>query len=88
MKAGVVYPQIELGGDTGAVKAFAQAAEDLAARAARALDAEPAGRGYSPMASDLSAGKIVLFGGTSLDAHLSDTWVYDYYMYGFIRETD
>src|SRR5438309_1664040 len=25
MKAGVVYPQIELGGDTGAVKAFAQA---------------------------------------------------------------
>jgi alkanesulfonate monooxygenase SsuD/methylene tetrahydromethanopterin reductase-like flavin-dependent oxidoreductase (luciferase family) len=29
MKAGVVYPQIELGGDTGAVKAFAQAAEDL-----------------------------------------------------------
>jgi hypothetical protein len=25
----VVYPQIELGGDTGAVKAFAQAAEDL-----------------------------------------------------------
>ncbi len=27
MKAGVVYPQIELGGDTGAVKAFAQAAE-------------------------------------------------------------
>ena len=24
MKAGVVYPQIELGGDTGAVKAFAQ----------------------------------------------------------------
>ena len=29
MKAGVVYPQIQLGGDTGAVKAFAQAAEDL-----------------------------------------------------------
>jgi hypothetical protein len=29
MKAGVVYPQTELGGDTGAVKAFAQAAEDL-----------------------------------------------------------
>src|SRR6201989_2114232 len=29
MKAGVVYPQIELGGDPGAVKAFAQAAEDL-----------------------------------------------------------
>jgi hypothetical protein len=29
MKAGVVYPQIELGGDTGAVKAFAQAADDL-----------------------------------------------------------
>ena len=29
MKAGVVYPQIELGGDTGAVKAFAQAAESL-----------------------------------------------------------
>jgi probable F420-dependent oxidoreductase len=29
MKTGVVYPQIELGGDTGAVKAFAQAAEDL-----------------------------------------------------------
>jgi hypothetical protein len=30
MKAGVVYPQIELGGDMGAVKAFAQvAAEDL-----------------------------------------------------------
>src|SRR5437762_13449996 len=28
MKAGVVYPKIELGGDTGAVKAFAQAAED------------------------------------------------------------
>jgi hypothetical protein len=27
MKAGVVYPQIELGGDTGAVKAFAQAAK-------------------------------------------------------------
>jgi hypothetical protein len=25
----VVYPQIGLGGDTGAVKAFAQAAEDL-----------------------------------------------------------
>src|SRR4051812_12756367 len=29
MKAGVVYPQIELGGDPGAVKAFAQAAEGL-----------------------------------------------------------
>jgi hypothetical protein len=29
VKAGVVYPQIELGGDTGAVKAFAQAAENL-----------------------------------------------------------
>ena len=29
MKAGVVYPQTELRGDTGAVKAFAQAAEDL-----------------------------------------------------------
>jgi alkanesulfonate monooxygenase SsuD/methylene tetrahydromethanopterin reductase-like flavin-dependent oxidoreductase (luciferase family) len=29
MKAGAVYPQIELGGDTGAVKAFAQAAENL-----------------------------------------------------------
>jgi hypothetical protein len=29
MRAGVVYPQVELGGDTGAVKAFAQAAEDL-----------------------------------------------------------
>ena len=29
MKAGVVYPQVELGGDTGAVKAFAQAAEEL-----------------------------------------------------------
>jgi len=29
MKAGVVYPQIELGGDPGAVKAFAQAAEAL-----------------------------------------------------------
>ena len=29
MRSGVVYPQIELGGDPGAVKAFAQAAEDL-----------------------------------------------------------
>jgi probable F420-dependent oxidoreductase len=29
MQAGVVYPQIELGGDPGAVKAFAQAAENL-----------------------------------------------------------
>ena len=29
MRAGVVYPQIELGGDPGAVKAFAQAAESL-----------------------------------------------------------
>jgi len=29
MKAGVVYPQVELGGDTGAVKAFSPAAEDL-----------------------------------------------------------
>ena len=29
MKAGVVYPQTEFGGDTGAVKAFAQAAEHL-----------------------------------------------------------
>lgn len=29
MRAGVVYPQVELGGDVGAVKAFAQAAEDL-----------------------------------------------------------
>src|SRR4051794_17781301 len=29
MKAGVVYPEIELGGDTGAVKAFAQAAEGM-----------------------------------------------------------
>jgi probable F420-dependent oxidoreductase len=29
MKAGVVYPQTELGGDTVAIKAFAQAAEDL-----------------------------------------------------------
>ncbi|MGB5755388.1 MAG: LLM class F420-dependent oxidoreductase [Acidimicrobiales bacterium] len=29
MRTGVVYPQIELGGDVGAVKAFAQAAEGL-----------------------------------------------------------
>ena len=29
MKAGVVYPQTELKGDIGAVKAFAQAAESL-----------------------------------------------------------
>ena len=29
MKAGVLYPQIELGGDPGAVRAFAQAAEDM-----------------------------------------------------------
>ena len=29
MKAGVVYPQTELGGDTGAVKAFALASEEL-----------------------------------------------------------
>lgn len=29
MKAGVIYPQTELGGDPGAVKAFAQAAEAL-----------------------------------------------------------
>ena len=29
MKAGVVYPQTELMGDSGAVKAFAQAAEGL-----------------------------------------------------------
>ena len=29
MRVGVVYPQIELGGDPGAVKAFAQAAEAL-----------------------------------------------------------
>lgn len=29
MKVGAVYPQIELGGDTGAVKAFAQAAEEM-----------------------------------------------------------
>ena len=29
MRTGVVYPQIELGGDPGAVKAFAQAAEGL-----------------------------------------------------------
>jgi len=29
MRCGVVYPQIELDGDPGAVKAFAQAAEDL-----------------------------------------------------------
>jgi len=32
MKAGVIYPQTELGGDTGAVKASAQAAEDLGLR--------------------------------------------------------
>jgi probable F420-dependent oxidoreductase len=29
MKAGVIYPQTELGGDVGAVKAFAQAAEEM-----------------------------------------------------------
>ena len=29
MRCGVVYPQVELNGDPGAVKAFAQAAEDL-----------------------------------------------------------
>lgn len=29
MKVGAIYPQIELGGDPGAVKAFAQAAEEL-----------------------------------------------------------
>ena len=29
MRKGVVYPQIELGGDVGAVRAFAQAAETL-----------------------------------------------------------
>src|SRR4051812_30344707 len=48
MKAGVVYPQIELGGDTGAVKAFAQAAEDLGSDHiviyAHVLGAEHAGR--------------------------------------------
>ena len=29
MRVGAVYPQIELGGDPGAVKAFAQATEDM-----------------------------------------------------------
>src|SRR5712671_8118854 len=35
MKAGVVYPQIELGGDTGAVKAFAQRAPRRQRKSAR-----------------------------------------------------
>ncbi len=52
-------------------------AQELAQRAARALDAEPCGRGCSQMASDLAAGKIVLFGGSRLGGYLSDTWVYD-----------
>ena len=29
MKVGAIYPQTELGGDIGAVKAFAQAAEEM-----------------------------------------------------------
>jgi len=45
--------------------------------AARALDAEPCGRGLSQMAVDLKRGKIVLFGGCRLDSYLADTWVYD-----------
>ncbi|HOX06948.1 MAG TPA: sigma-70 family RNA polymerase sigma factor [Planctomycetota bacterium] len=57
--------------------AGAQAAQDLAWRAARALDAEPCGRGYAQMATDPAAGKIVLFGGSRLDGFLADTWVYD-----------
>ena len=68
----------KLGGKFGPeLLAEARAAVDLAARATRALDAEPFGRGYSQMASDLAGGKIVLFGGTRLDGFLSDTWVYD-----------
>jgi RNA polymerase sigma factor (sigma-70 family) len=55
----------------------AGAAQDLAGRAARALDAEPSGRAHSQMASDLGKGQIVLFGGNRLDCFLSDTWVYD-----------
>ena len=47
MKAGVVYPQIELGGDTGAVKAFAQAAEDLGYDHIVIYDHVPAGIGFS-----------------------------------------
>ncbi len=67
-----------LGGKVGQeALAEAQSIQDLAWRAARRLDAEPCGRGYSQMASDLAAGKIVLFGGSRLDGFLSDTWVYD-----------
>lgn len=50
---------------------------DPAERAQRALDAEPCGRGVTQMATDVKAGKIVLFGGCRLDGYLADTWVYD-----------
>jgi hypothetical protein len=37
MRIGVVFPQTELGGDAGAVRTWAQGAEELVARARPAL---------------------------------------------------
>ena len=54
----------------------AQKTYDRLKIAARALDAEPCGRGLSQMAVDPKRGKIVLFGGSRLDSYLADTWVY------------
>lgn len=54
-----------------------QASVEQADRTVRTLDPEPCGRGHSQMATDLRAGKIVLFGGSTIDSRLSDTWVYD-----------
>ncbi len=60
-----------------ATLARVQQAQAQAWNLARALDSEPCGRGYSPMATDPKTGKIVLFGGTRKDRFLADTWVYD-----------
>ena len=43
MKAGVVYPQTELKGDSGAVKAFAQAADQGGLQALAAPSGWPGG---------------------------------------------
>ncbi len=53
-----------------------QAVRDHVEIAARALDAEPCGRGLSQMATDPRRGEIVLFGGCRLDSYLADTWIY------------
>ncbi len=58
------------------IKALSAAQVELE-KASEALDCEPPGRAYSPIAYDAKTGLFVLFGGDHLDYLTNDTWVFD-----------